>query len=241
MITPLKRTRSELCSRSPGAGKTVLSEDSWIQYDVDVLDSIARRRKRAAAEVMSQELFTKLQVLEKSVDGISTETCATGLIDKGAESMHCSSAESSPAPTPHRGVCITPSTSKVYHAMPTAAARPRLAQKPTQLGEQMPTSPSDPQLEGIDLRKATLMRQLMLRAGADEGEMHTEATPVRTAQLSRHVCNDPIGPVSPMRPFISLHNFSPLALTETAPSHCFMDVSHVNWTGFLLNSLIYVL
>jgi hypothetical protein len=134
---------------------------------------------------MSNELLTKLQVISQGTSGGSEPVAAVG--DEGLpESMQCS-AECSPAPTPQRsgGPCLTPcSGSKAPGALLPSALKARLPQhKALQLNEQMPTSPSDPQLEGIDLRKV----------GCGSQEERTKGPAVGCSRVQGHASCGPSG------------------------------------------------
>lgn len=124
-------------------------------------------------QAMACELSSKLHVASAGA-ACGSSSCAAAAREGGEapESMQCSSAECSPALTPKGAAPFLTPSSKLSASSATLASalRPRLPQ----LGELAPTSPSDPQLEGIDLRKQTLLRLLLRsevgKAGGSGGE-----------------------------------------------------------------------
>ncbi|GAB4815069.1 hypothetical protein N2152v2_002115 [Parachlorella kessleri] len=227
---------------APGP-QALLATEGWLGYDADLLDSPARRRKRSTADAMSTELVSKLQVISQgSTD--SSSACgvpvATGPADVYGqpESMQFS-AECSPAPTPQRsggGASSTPcSSGRVGGSMqpPPSARLPHC--KAVQLNEQVPTSPSDPQLEGIDLRKATLMRLMMIRAGSGEDvEMASQGSPARFAHQPSAAWrpgHSLFG--SPIKPIASLRSMSEAQPPEPGGSPCSMESSPVGPGSYL--------
>lgn len=144
---------------------------------------------------MSSELLTRLQMADQGSEPGEAE-------GQQPDSMQCSSAECSPAPTPQRGsACLTPSAGNKATLLPSAL-KPRL---PPGSGGPQPQSPSDPQLEGVDLRKATLMRMMVLRAAGEDVDMQ-QCSPARP--LRRPLPNLFAAALPPMKPLSGLASSS---------------------------------
>ena len=122
----------------------------------------------------------------------------------------------------------------------SAGPLPNLLLQPNPRSPPPPSCPPPPlppcvlQLEGIDLRKATLMRMMILKAGAEEVEMAAaEPTPARPPGPPPPLRGGApgsgaslLGPtVSPLRPMVSLTNISPARPREGSCELCEMQVS----------------
>lgn len=182
--TPVTKLPATKRARSPDASPRARWPEGalgWAQFDADLLDRPCP--KRSATDAIVCELERQLRLLSQ---GSQEPDELPDAVTPGADAMCYSSLDTSPQAA-SRSASRTPGGGGMGHP---PGPRSRLAgpqATPVKFSEYLPRSPSDTQPEAVDLRKATLMRLLYLKAsggGEESAARQPAGPPSLAAQLA---------------------------------------------------------